>query len=100
MKTVIKCKPTAKGVHSFYLIMGEEEYYLFSQSYRRGVEEYFGRGVRINDAIKHSKAHKDSAIIRTMEKIPVYVKYAESEFDITVLNSTKKRSACRRSRCA
>ena len=93
MKTTIYCKPTAKGIHSFYLIMGTEEFFLFSQSYRKGVEEYYGRGVRIDEAIKHSRAHKDSAITRTMDKIPMYVKYVEREFDIRVLDSTKKRYA-------
>ena len=91
MKTTIYCKPTDKGVHSFYLIMGSDEFYLFSQSYRKGVEEYYGRGVRIDEAIKYSRAHRDSAIIRTMDKIPMYVKYVEREYDIRVLDSTKKR---------
>ena len=100
MKTTIYCKPTAKGVHSFYLLMGSDEFYLFSQSYRKGVEEYYGRGVRIDDAIKHSRAHRDSAIIRTMDKIPMYVKYIEREFDISVLNSTKKHEIYSRTRCA
>lgn len=80
-------------------MMGYDEFYLFSQSYRKGVEEYYGRGVRIDDAIKYPRAHRDYAIIRTMEKIPMYEKYVEQEFDISVLNGTKKRSAYNRARC-
>ncbi len=92
MQTTICCKPTEKGIHSFYLIVGGNEYYLFSQSYRKGVEDYFGRGVRIDESLNHSKAHHDSAIIRTMDKIPMYVKYIEGEYDISVMNRTKKKN--------
>lgn len=93
MKTTIYCKPTAKGVHSFYLIVGTEEFFLFSQAYRKGVEEYYGRGVRIDESMKYSRAHNDSAITRTMDKIPMYVKYIEKEYAIEVLEQTKKRSS-------
>ena len=41
----IYCKATAKGVHSFFPTAEGNEYYLFSQNYRKGVQEYFGRGV-------------------------------------------------------
>ena len=101
MKTTIYCKPTAKGVHSFYLIVGTEEFFLFSQAYRKSVEEYYGRGVRINESMKYSRAHNDSAITRTMDKIPMYVKYIEKEYAIEVLEQTQKRSSQNyRARCA
>ena len=32
MKTTIYCKPTSKGIHSFYLLIGTEEFFLFSQA--------------------------------------------------------------------
>lgn len=101
MKTTVYCRPTSKGVHSFYLINGKEEFFLFSQSYRKGVEEYYGRGVLLDEAINHSKSHNDSAIARTMSKIPMYIKFIEKEYEIEVLRQTKKRnmSACRL-RCA
>lgn len=50
MKTTIYCKPTDKGVHSFYLIVGTKEFFLFSQAYRNGVAKYYGRGVRIDES--------------------------------------------------
>ncbi len=93
MNTTIYCKPTAKGIHSFYLIVGSEEFFLFSQAYRKGVEEYYGRGVCIDVSMNYSRAHKDSAIIRTMGKIPIYVKYIEKEYKIKILEQTKKRGA-------
>jgi len=83
------------------LIVGTEEFFLFSQAYRKGVEEYYGRGVRINESMKYSRAHNDSAITRTMDKIPMYVKYIEKEYAIEVLEQTKKRSSQNyRARCA
>ena len=101
MKTTIYCKATSKGVHSFYLLVGKEEFYLFSQAYRKGVEEFYGRGVQIGESMRYSKAHKDTAITRTMDKIPTYVKYIEKEYAIEVLEQTKKRSAQNyRVRCA
>lgn len=93
MKTTIYCKPTSKGVHSFYLLIGIEEFFLFSQAYRKGVDEYYGRGVQIDESINYAKAHNDSAVIRTMRKIPMYVRYVEKEYAIEVLEQTKKRSS-------
>jgi len=100
MKTIY-CKPTAKGIHSFYLMVGTEEFFLFSQAYRKGVEEYYGRGVRIEESVKYSKAHNDSAITRTMDKIPMYVRYVEKEYDIEVFEKTKRKcTQNNRVRCA
>lgn len=101
MKTTIYCKPTDKGVHSFYLTVGNEDFFLFSQDYRKGVEEYYGKGVRIDESMKYSRAHNDSAITRTMDKIPMYIKYVEREYDIEVFERTKRKSAqYLKARCA
>ena len=91
MKAAIYCKPTAKGVHSFYLVKGNDEIFLFSQPYRKGVADYFGQGIILSDAFRHSKAHEDAAVLRTMNKIPMYVKYIEKEYGIEVLEQTKKK---------
>ena len=101
MKTTVYCKPTSKGVHSFYLLIGSEEFFLFSQAYRKGVEEYYGRGVHFDESMNYSKAHNDSAVIRTMKKIQMYAKYVEKEYAIEVLEQTKKRNSQNyRLRCA
>ena len=102
MKTEIYCKSAAKGIHSFYLLVGGNEYFLFNQAYRKGVDEYYSRGVYIDNAIKHSRAHRDVAISRTMNKLPVYIGYVEKEYGIAVLNKTKKRCAdnYNKERCA
>ena len=82
-------------------MIGTEEFFLFSQAYRKGVEDFYGRGVHIVESMNYSKAHKDSAVIRTMKKIPIYVRYVEKEYAIEVLEQTKKRSSQNyRMRCA
>ena len=40
----------------------------------------------------YSKAKGDSAIIRTMDKIPMYIKYIEREYKIQVLDKTKAKN--------
>lgn len=92
MRTIIYCEPTDRGVHSFFLISDGQRYYLFSQHYRKGVQGYFSKGVSLNESIDFSRARKDSAIIRTMSKIPMYVKYIEREYGIEVLDQTKKKN--------
>lgn len=91
MKTTIYCKPTAQGIHSFYLITDAREYFLFSQNYRKGVQSYFSKGVRLDQARNYSKSNSDSAIIKTMNKLPMYIKYIEKEYGICILEQTKKK---------
>lgn len=91
MKTTIYCKPTAQGIHSFYLLTDAGEYFLFSQNYRKGVQSYFGKGVRLDQARNYAKTNRDTAIIKTMNKLPAYIKYVEKEYGICILEQTKKR---------
>ena len=94
MRPTILCKTVERTRHFFYLIMDGKSYYLFSQSYRYGVHQYFSKGVPLNLALDHTRAKRDKAITRTMEKIPVYIKYLEKEYDITVLDQTQKKKKC------
>jgi hypothetical protein len=91
MKTHIYCKPTNTGMHSFYLVTDGREYYLFAQDYRRGVQQHFGNGILIDDAYDYSKAKRDSAVIRTLSKLPSYIRYVENEYGIIVLKQTQRR---------
>ena len=91
MKPQIYCKVTAKGEHSFYLLAEGQEYYLFRQAYRKGVHTYFSSGIRLDEVYNFSKAKHDNAIIRTLAKLPVYIKYVESEYGIAVLKQTMKK---------
>lgn len=100
LKTVIYCKPTASGVHSFYMIQNGQEYFLFSQDYRKGVQEYFSKGVTLNESLNFSRTRNDSALNRTMTKIPSYIRYIEKEYDIVVLEQTKKKCKYSKLKCA
>ena len=93
MKTIIFCEITAKGIYTFYLLTNGQRYYLFNQDYRKGVQEYFGKGVLINEAMNYSRSHNDKAVAKTMSKIPMYVKYIEKEYAIEVFKQTKKRNS-------
>lgn len=92
MKTTIYCKPTAQGIHSFYLLSKDGDFFLFNQKYRKGVQRFFAKGVQLEKARDFSKCNKDSAIIRTMNKFPMYIRYIEKEYGIVILEQTKKRS--------
>lgn len=91
MQATIMCKKTAKGVHSFYLFFKESEYFLFNQNYRKGVHEYFSKGVPLESSRDYAKANKDSAVIRTMTKLPLYIKYIEKEYGLAIFEKTKKK---------
>ena len=93
MNKKVYCITTEKGIQSFYLEACGETHYLFSQNFRRGVKEYFGAGVHLDAAIDYSRAGHDAAILRTMRKLPAFIKYIETQYGITVLRRTAKRNA-------
>ena len=97
MKTRIYCKNPRKGVHSFYITVAGEEYFLFNQKFHFGVEKFFRNGVWLEEVFNLEKAHRDTAILRTCLKLPNYIRYAESEFGIAVLDQTlrKQKRFCR-----
>lgn len=91
------CKSDGRGRHSFYLQAENEVYFLFCQDYRRSNEEYFGRGVLLSDGLDFSGV-RNYAVRKTVEKLRIYVRYAEKEYGIAVLNKTKKREERERKR--
>jgi len=91
MGNFIYSKTTDKGRQSFYLVNGNEEYYLFTQKFFKGVKQYFHNKVILSDALNVSKSYNDTALIRTKEKLPLYIKYVEKELDIIILDSTAKK---------
>lgn len=91
MRTTIYCTEAAGDTTSFYLAYGNNVYYLFSQERRKNVEQYFLGGVWLEAATDFAKAHRDTALIRTMDKIPVYIRGVEKEYGIEILEKTKKK---------
>ena len=92
MKTRIFCRTTTKGIHTFYLNSDGKEYYLFHQDYRKGVAKYYRNGVTLTEAMNFSRSGHDSAIMKTMQKLPIYLKYAEKEYGIYILDKTIKKN--------
>ena len=92
MKTKIYCKTQEKGVHTFYLNKDGQVYYLFSQDYRKGVSKYYSTPISLNEAIDCSRAKRDSAILRTMEKIASSIKYIEKQYQVAICSRCVKKS--------
>ncbi len=92
MKTMIYCEPTERGVHSFFMGIDGHECYLFSQDCLKGVQEYYANGALLNESLDFTKPHKDSAVVRTMSKIPMYVKHIEKKYGIEIFEQTKKKN--------
>ena len=95
MKTKVYCIVSNRGVHSFYLQQDGKRYFLFNQDYHKSVQEYFGRGVVFDKAIKFDKIRKAGALSHTMEKLPSHIKYVEKEYQIAVYKKTKKKKSSR-----
>src|SRR5574344_1872992 len=90
MSNFIYSNTTDKGKQSFFLNNNGQEYYLFTQKFYRGVKNFFQNRQVINEALKVSNAHGDTALIRTIEKIPMYIRYIEREYGLIVLEKTAK----------
>ena len=92
MKAKIYCTTTAKGVQSFYLKIDEHTHFLFSQNFRKGVKEYFRHGVPLDLALDFSRAGRNTALLKTMEKLPASIQYIEKEYDLCVLRQTERKA--------
>ena len=100
MANTIYCETTAKGIQSFFITANGETHFLFSQNFRSGVKEYFERGVRIDEAINFARAKGNTAIMRTMEKLPSYIRYVEREYGMEVLKRTARKNQAHKRKSA
>lgn len=91
MKASIYCTEPKHGGLDFYLKVGNESYYLFSQKWRQAIKDCYAGGISVDQALKASR-HGNRHI---SDKIPVYIRYIEKEYGIAVLEKSKRRSmAC------
>lgn len=91
MKPIIYCMENRRGTDTFYLETEAGRYYLFHQDYRSGVHDYFRKGVRLDEVYDFSRCKGNKAVIKTQTKIPMYIRYAESEYGIAVPEKTQRR---------
>ena len=81
------------GNLDFYIRVNNEDHYLFRQTYRTGVHQYFGGGVDVDKALKCNWNKHDRAVLRTIDKLPSYIKYIEKEQGIAILDKAKRKGA-------
>lgn len=81
-----------KGKHNFYLLHNKEKYYLFSQAPKRSVESFYKNGIHLDKALNHGIGKRDYAIHHTMDKLRIYIRYIETEYDIVILDTTRRKS--------
>ncbi len=92
MSNFIYSKTVQKGIQSFYLVSQGKEYFCFRKDTIKALN-----GISITKYIylrllDFSNSHMDTALIRTKRKLPIYIKYIEKEYEITVLNNTVKKN--------
>ena len=92
MQTKIYCRELKRGTLSFYLNHMGNDHFLFWQHFKKGTNDYYKNGVSIDEAIDYSKAQRNRAVFKTMDKILMYIKYIEKESNIRVLNKTKAKN--------
>lgn len=91
MIATIQCGRNERGSLSFYLVTGEERYFLFYQDNRAAVRAYFGNGLTIDEAYDYKKSNSNAQIRKAMARLPRSIRYIESEYGICVLENTKKK---------
>ena len=64
---------------NFYMTDRRERLFLFTQEFTKGVYEYFKNGRNENELRAFNKWNKNPRLDKTIEKIPMYVKYALKE---------------------
>lgn len=90
MQAKVYCRPVAKDVHEFYLVIDGERFYLFEQKFYMSNHAYFKKGVAVDDLGNFGKA--DTICIRnTLEKLPKYIKKVSNRYDIEIPSKTKSK---------
>ena len=92
MKDYIYCTNTAKGQQIFYLMAQGTKYFLFVQAYRRSNKKVFEQGISLFD-LRKLKKHHSYSVRHTAEKIPAHIRYIEQEYNITVMEMTKRKQS-------
>lgn len=89
--TKIYCQER-NGMHEFYMTLDKSDYYLFSQKFRVGVDNFYKKGVLLDKGIKHGIGKTDCAIHRTMDKVKRHIRYIEQEYELVILDRTKMKA--------
>lgn len=91
--TTIHCVPGNEGRSlSFFVKQGDESHFLFMQNFNSTAYDFYKHGVSLEKAMsfKYGKKLKCSLMTKVSEKIRRYLKYIEKEYDMVILNKTRK----------
>lgn len=91
MQAKVYCRPVAKDVHEFYLVIDGERFYLFEQKFYMSNHRYFKKGVAVDDLGNFAKANK-ICIRNTLEKLPKYLKKVSRRYDVEIPMKSKSKS--------
>jgi len=75
-KIIVKKAP---GMLNFYLMADGRAYYLFAQRFNLRVYKYFCHSITENEVLTFRGWHKNALIDHIMEKLPMYIRYADKE---------------------
>lgn len=75
MKNKVTVMKGERSKLHFYLQSEKGKYYLFSQSYTKGVYEFFKSGRSEREVRNYRKWNRNPKLDKTIEKIPMYIKY-------------------------
>ena len=78
MKNKITVNKLNEKLH-FYLISNGKRYYLFTQDFSKGVYQFFKSGRSESELHKYNLWRKNPRLDKTIEKIPMYMRYVLKE---------------------
>lgn len=78
MKNKISVTKGDNKIH-FYLLTENKRYYLFTQSFSKGVYQFFQGGRSESELHKYKNWRKNPRLDKTIEKIPLYTRYVLKE---------------------
>ncbi len=90
MQAKVYCKTVAKGRQAFYVNANGKEYFLFEQDFRASNKEFFRNGVGVHAINNYSSVHS-TAVKKTLDKLPSYIRYIEKEYDVAIYEKTKRK---------
>jgi len=82
-KAIIKAVKKDFETDTYYLLFNKEKIFLFNQKHRNGAFDYFKGGRSLSEALKPNK--RDAGLRRVSDKLPMYIKYIEKEYEIKVM---------------
>ena len=89
----IYCIPENDGrTLSFYVRQSNEDHFLFMHRFNSTAYEFYRNGVALEKAMsfKYGKKLNCSLMTKISEKILRYLRYIEKEYDMVILEKTKR----------